>query len=245
MIFLVWNVRGASKENFVSTAIDLVKHNNVDVLVVVEPRISYNRAAEVIKQLNFSNSVVSEVVGFSGGIWVLWNDSRVSLTPILVTDQVISMFVDGYGVDSWIFSAVYGSPDISKRQCLCRTLYLIHDNSTLPWLVAGDFNCVLSADERYGGNPICNQTDFCCWFDKAGMTDMGFMGSKYTWVNKRYSGGLIKQRIDRAICNPCWRAVFPEAFVKHLPKLSSDHNHLLISLISNKVPRATLKPFRF
>ncbi|KAI5334345.1 hypothetical protein L3X38_024478 [Prunus dulcis] len=42
-----------------------------------------------------------------------------------------------------------------------------------------------------------------------------------------------------------WRHKFPEAFVRHLPRVKSDHCPLLISLQSSHLPCANVKPFRF
>lgn len=43
--------------------------------------------------------------------------------------------------------------------------------------------------------------------------DIGFQGSNYTWSNKNT---LIKERLDRFLCNVLWHNLFPDSKVYHL-----------------------------
>lgn len=46
---------------------------------------------------------------------------------------------------------------------------------------------------------------------------------------RRLSDATFKgARLDRALCTVDWKARFPNAFVKHLPRVKSDHSPLLI-----------------
>lgn len=74
------------------------------------------------------------------------------------------------------------------------------------------------------------------------MMDMGFSGARNTWSNLREVTELIQERLDRSFCS--WRQMFPEASVKHMTRINSDHCPLLVDLNpSNSLnfPR----PFRF
>ena len=44
------------------------------MVVLMEPRISGSKADEFIKKCRFHNSHCVEAVGFSGGIWLLWQN---------------------------------------------------------------------------------------------------------------------------------------------------------------------------
>ena len=91
-----WNVRGAGKKGFVNYVSDLSKIFLFEVLVVLEPRISGVKACKVIDKMSFSNNFVVEASGFSGGIWLLWNDSRVKLKVVASSRYSITMvFVEG------------------------------------------------------------------------------------------------------------------------------------------------------
>uniref|UniRef100_A0A2N9F8F6 RNase H type-1 domain-containing protein n=1 Tax=Fagus sylvatica TaxID=28930 RepID=A0A2N9F8F6_FAGSY len=63
------------------------------------------------------------------------------------------------------------------------------------------------------------------------------------WVMVDVSS-LIMQRLDRALANPEWRTLFPDALVSHLTHTDSDHCPILLSLHHN--PNCPLpRPFRF
>lgn len=48
---------------------------------------------------------------------------------------------------------VYAKCDYSKRRNLWNTLSNIN-NVVIPWCIASDFNCIISDDEKLGGNPF-------------------------------------------------------------------------------------------
>ena len=110
----------------------------------------------------------------------------------------------------------------------------------------GDFNEVLSEEEKAGGNPICQRRvrAILDCMNECQMLDLGFSGPKFTWTNKKDLGGLIQCRLDRVWANPDWKTSFPEANVTHLARVNSDHCPLLLKLCPNLVSSAN-RPFRF
>lgn len=67
-----------------------------------------------------------------------------------------------------------------------------------PWLLRGDFNTILQAEEKQDGLSkriyVCSR--FNRWFHEAKMVDLEFKGSKFTWSRE-----MLAKRLDRAICN--------------------------------------------
>ncbi|KAK1648056.1 hypothetical protein QYE76_065861 [Lolium multiflorum] len=55
------------------------------------------------------------------------------------------------------------------------------------------------------------------------LEDMGYEGDIFTWRR-----GLIRERLDRAVCDPRWSAMFPLAGVVHEDFGKSDHRPILI-----------------
>lgn len=96
-----------------------------------------------------------------------------------------------------------------------------------PWLVARDFNCVLTPNERSFGTTsssldMQNFSD-CCF--QLGLDQINTTGAFYTWSN-----GSIWSKIDRALCNIFWHSHFSSSFCV-VPRLesTSDHSPLLIT----------------
>ena len=119
----------------------------------------------------------------------------------------------------------------------------MHD---LPWAFMGDFNEVLSAKEKCGGNPICQRRVSAIkeCMDECRMMDLGFTGPIYTWTNKRELDNLIQCRLDRCWVNPSWKNFYSEANVTHLARINSDHCLLLLNL-NPFLGSNTDRPFRF
>lgn len=51
MNLLLWNARGAGNKGFMNSVRDLIRHHKVDLLVILEPRISGSKADIVISHL--------------------------------------------------------------------------------------------------------------------------------------------------------------------------------------------------
>ncbi|CAL8132773.1 unnamed protein product [Prunus armeniaca] len=75
VIELFQSTRGAGSKKFPGIMKDLVKIHKIEMLVILEPRISGNTALNVIKKLGFSKYHVVDANGFSGGLWMLWNEN--------------------------------------------------------------------------------------------------------------------------------------------------------------------------
>lgn len=69
--FLVWNCQGVAKVGFKHVLKSFVKIYKPILVALLEPRITGMKAEKVIKSLGFKYSHRVEVVGFSGGIWLM------------------------------------------------------------------------------------------------------------------------------------------------------------------------------
>ena len=64
--------------------------------------------------------------------------------------------------------------------------------------------------------------------DECGLFDLGFVGSKFTWYKTYPDGGIVWERLDRAVCTMEWFNLFPATKVKTLVCASSDHSPILV-----------------
>ncbi|KAK9902987.1 hypothetical protein M0R45_001378 [Rubus argutus] len=101
------------------------------------------------------------------------------------------------------------------------------DEDVLPWMICGDFNEIIHADEKQDGKRQSeNQMrGFREVVRYAVLIDLGFVGSKFTWSNK-----FTKIRLDRAFATSFWSDIFPQTRVNVLPLSVSDHAPLLVQL---------------
>jgi hypothetical protein len=78
----IWNCRVAGGKYFSNIVRDCTKMYSIDFLVILEPRISGERANSVIESLGFDSKAKVDAIGYSGGIWCLWKFSSVNITII-------------------------------------------------------------------------------------------------------------------------------------------------------------------
>lgn len=107
------------------------------------------------------------------------------------------------------------------------------DNPTTPWLMAGDFNEILFSHEKQCGRMKAQSAmdEFRHALTDCGLDDLGFEGDAFTWRNHSHSQeGYIRERLDRAVANPEWRAMFPAARVINGDPRHSDHRPVIIEL---------------
>ncbi|WCJ44200.1 RNA-directed DNA polymerase (reverse transcriptase)-related family protein [Euphorbia peplus] len=146
------------------------------------------------------------------------------------------------GSDYFLFTAVYGSPSPVRRQTLWDGLTDISSQAKGPWVLAGDFNAILSTEDRRGGSD--RRSGGCPHFQNfmnaTSLIDLGFSGPHFTW--KR---GLLLQRLDRAIGNCAWLQKFPNTVISHLQRIKSDHRPILFSVTSSIPKPRNGNMFRF
>ncbi|KAL5756462.1 hypothetical protein ACOSQ2_021208 [Xanthoceras sorbifolium] len=130
----------------------------------------------------------------------------------------------------WRFTGFYGDPKQVSREQSWILLRRLAGMDNLPWIIGGDFNEIMWGNEKMGGlfRNGAAMDNFREAINCSGLMDLGFVGNKYTWCNRQFSGVVIWERLDRCLCNLRWRVMFPEAVVIHRDYSSSDHRALII-----------------
>ncbi|XP_062016492.1 uncharacterized protein LOC133732898 [Rosa rugosa] len=143
----------------------------------------------------------------------------------------------------WRFTGIYGYATRSQRWRTWELIRALAVNSTLPWLVVGDFNEVACRDDKSGGRPraAAPMRLFRTTMAEAGLLDMGYYGSRFTWSN-RYT----KERLDRAFQCARWRDWYSCSRAVTLPPNESDHSPILVEVSAERLQiRRTPRQFRF
>ncbi|KAF7834768.1 ribonuclease H [Senna tora] len=173
---------------------------------------------EVVELMELGNRAQEEGRGFAGGIWVGWTDDVGEVEVMGSNMQYIHLKLKG-NLPPWVLTVVYASPHSENRQRLWYELKSFSASLQEEWALIGDFNDILCASEKKGGAPF----------------------------NPR-KAQLFAERIDD--CNLMElptngsRICFPEASIKNLTKMYSDHRSLLVNLYGT-ISRGRNRPFRF
>ncbi|XP_024163831.1 uncharacterized protein LOC112170758 [Rosa chinensis] len=135
-----------------------------------------------------------EATGFSGGIWLLWDKSKLSVDVIDAHSQAITAKINLPRASSWILSIIYASPTYSMRASLWGYLENVFAAAGLPYALIGDFNELLDSSDKNMGSLVGLFGGLRDWVNRNGIIDIGFQGSAYTWTN-----GRIKERLERRL----------------------------------------------
>ena len=247
MNFVIWNSRGDLKPNFQGHIRSLVHEYNPAIFVVMETKLGGDRAKAITDRLPFDGAIHTNTIGYSGGLWLLWNSDFVEVELLAMTEQEIHVEVQVRNTRlTWLFSAIYASPRSEERNILWENLAKVAELHKLPWVMAGDFNEPLVDEDKFGGRGVSinRSLAFKDCLDRCSMVDMGFSGPRYTWTNKRDFSNLMLERIDRYFINPEWCVMYPNARVTHLPRCHSDHCPVLMEALPPSKVKLN-RPFRF
>ncbi|XP_016513333.1 uncharacterized protein LOC107830320 [Nicotiana tabacum] len=88
----------------------------------------------------------------------------------------------------------------------------------------------MDPEEKIGGRPhrAHKSFNFITTMESCGLTDIGYVGAKYTWCNNRRPRKRIWKRLDRILVNDQWSQKFQHNYVRHLMRTGSDHRPLLM-----------------
>ncbi|XP_019200239.1 PREDICTED: uncharacterized protein LOC109193862 [Ipomoea nil] len=200
---------------------NLIKTYRPDVLGLVEPKLSGYQVSAICSKMGYEDWVRVEVVGFSGGIWVLWN-KPIEISVLYTPPQFILIQVNEDGATPWNLAVVYASPAHHLRKRLWNELQAQKREITGPWMAMGDFNAVVCKDETFNYMAYSQQRsmDFVDWIHMEGLVDLGFSGPRFTWMRGVEGTATKGARLDRALCDVGWRDVFGSIEVRKINLLA-------------------------
>ncbi|XP_027150198.1 uncharacterized protein LOC113750422 [Coffea eugenioides] len=234
---LVWNCQGVGSPLTVPhlrEVNNLLSPNLIFLSKTKNKRLVVDRIA---RGLRFDNSVVVEAMHKSGGMAVMWKED----TKILEVNQTaftIEVRIEDYEHHcDWWFVGIYASCDAQIRKEQWRVL---RDRSRLwgdRFLIAGDFNDIVSNDEKWGGTIREKRSlkDFKDFIDQNKLTDLGYEGHPWTWSNHWEEEGEIRQRLDRCLSSYERVQIFDKTRCQHLDTYASDHSMLFLNTEPHKI----------
>ncbi|XP_062094258.1 uncharacterized protein LOC133800317 [Humulus lupulus] len=179
----------------------------------------------------------------NGRIVVAWNPLSYDVDIRGSSSQWMHFDVLAKNRDHFAITVVYASNDKIGRERLWEDLENMAHGISGPWIVMGDFNDVLSPEDRfpYHGNGS-ELASFQHCAESCRLLDMKFSGNFFTWNNKQAGKDRVYAKLDRVLANENWIGKFPTTEVVFFPEGDMDHSPFMVnfgSLPENK------KPFRF
>lgn len=195
-------------------------------------------------RLRYKNCLTVSKMGRSGSLALLWpDDINISISSYS-SSHIDALITDNIG-KIWHFTGFYDNPSTFSRHASWNLLRCLFSQWSGPWIFAGDFNEIISQDEKIGG-PLRLFSQMSVFGDA--LTDCNFFeipiqGLLMTCSRCR-DDGLIMERLDRGVVNSEFFNEFPKVLERHIVKDSSDHLPNLFELFGNK-RNSKVRLFRF
>eukprot|EP00253_Pinus_taeda_P001989 PITA_01989 len=197
-------------------------------------------------QKNFSGAS-NNSRGASGGITTMWNNQYWDCKSTTINQNWLrtNLSRKEENCDLIIYNVYIPNHYREKEQCWKDLKENIENESNLNIILAGDFNLVLHANEKRGGNfihdPFRSQLEGI--MSENELVDIIPKNRKYTWNNRRLGPGNIMERLDRVLVNISLLSSFAASHTKILSATTSDHFPILLTMESH--PHLGPIPFRY
>ncbi|XP_026405153.1 uncharacterized protein LOC113300150 [Papaver somniferum] len=173
-----------------------------------------------------------------GNIRLFWSALITEHTVVSITNQVATVNVGGV-----LVSGIHAASLAADRKELWLELEQVN-SMDLPWLLIGDFNTVLSVDEKNGGRTPLRvaMQDFHEALNVCNLIRAPSSGLQFTWSNNRAGSNRIVCTLDRSLFNLKWIGKYSGWNYKIEVRSISVHSPLLGSCVN--IPKPKNVPFR-
>ncbi|XP_060969466.1 uncharacterized protein LOC133036753 [Cannabis sativa] len=233
MKIISWNARGLGNPSAFRQLRLLVQQQTPHVLFLMETKLACNVVSRFRQSLKFNNGLKVPRVGLSGGLMLLWKDN-VDVTLLNFNANLFDCYMKCDTGPTWHFSAFYGAPETQNRIHTWTLLERCKDVAPLmPWLVIGDFNEILSNQNKLGGalRSEAQMDKFRNVLDSCYLYEQPYEGDPYTWIKGRLNTNATKERLDWCFVNDQWQQSFKQITTHHLDYFKSDHRALSVIVL--------------
>ncbi|KAL3530647.1 hypothetical protein ACH5RR_009969 [Cinchona calisaya] len=196
---LVWNCRGAGSSLTVSQLNEFTYLHSPSIIFLCETKQKKKILDKVRSKISFDNCFIVDSLNKSGGMAMFWRND-VNVLKVQSTAFTIEMELRSLvSQESWWFIGIYASTEDLAR----RGQWKVIQRRKLLWgdcfAIAGDFNDILSNEEKWGGRMREEWTfqDFKKFVKDNELVDLNFVGQPWTWSNNWVGDAIMKQRLDR------------------------------------------------
>ena len=186
MIISFWNIRVLNKPLKQNGILKHLRKTRAAIMGIMETKLS-QLALDSISRSKFRDWKIANNFSHhpNGRIMIIWKEDLVHLDIAQTTDQVIHCLATckSSGI-TFSISFVYAFNALVGRRPLWDNLRRFSSSHIL-WILLGDFNNVLSAEDRVNGLPVTmyESRDFkdCCY--DLGLSDLRYSCLFHTWSN--------------------------------------------------------------
>ena len=225
-----WNVRGANNSDKRNIIRNFIRSQRVDLVCLQETKFQEMSEADA-RSLGVGRLAewrVVEAEGTTGGILVFWDKRKLEVMEVEIGHfSVTCIFKNTEDGFQWAFTGVYGPVERNKSELFWEELGSVKGSWEGPWCIGGDFNMVLSPNERNkGGRFSHSMRRFLEVMNELGLRDLPLQGGPFTW--RRGLNNQCMSRLDRFLVTADWESRFSNAIQSTLSRPVSDHCPVLL-----------------
>eukprot|EP00253_Pinus_taeda_P010145 PITA_10145 len=226
---------------------DLLQSEKLEILLIQETKQNQNEMQKIVDAQKKFSGASNNSRGASGGINTMLNNQYWDCKSITINQNWlrINLSRKEENCDLIIYNVYIPNQYREKEQCWKDLKENIENESNLNIILAGEFNLVLHANEKRGGNfiydPFRNQLEGI--MSENELVHIFPKNRKYTWNNRRLGPSNIMERLDRVLVNISFLSSFAASHTKILNATASDHFPILLTMESH--PHLGPIPFRY
>ncbi|XP_060202945.1 uncharacterized protein LOC132631385 [Lycium barbarum] len=166
----------------------MIKEYKIPLVALQEPFIKESK----IESYKYNLGMHGAYANNSNKIWIFWGND-IDCSIYCSEDQMVTCKVVLNSSQQVFISVVYDKSRTAGREDLWRYMRVIASTINEPWAICGDFNSILSTDEKMGGRPHSLKKKLAIhgMFASCGLKDNGFSGNIFTWSNERKGEEMI------------------------------------------------------
>jgi exonuclease III len=193
MKILGWNCRGICNASTTRALRAIIKVQNPHCIFLCETKATDVRLEKLTRSIGFTEHVIISPKGRACGVCFFWSNSvNAKVIEFDVRTIVVSVHDE---FCSWSLIGFYEPPYQAKKHKAWSNLHGLLQSLNNPWMCFGDFNVVMEEEEKEEGKRgSFSSPNFLkdLMFD-LGAIDLGYFGNQFTWWNKRWGKGAIRE----------------------------------------------------
>ncbi|XP_027192706.1 uncharacterized protein [Cicer arietinum] len=217
MSIISWNYRGLGNLRTVPNLKFLVRNYNSDIIFLYKTLVNLNKIEELRVFLGYDFCFSTSREGRGGGIAMLCHSFFPCVIIGFLTNH-IDVEAEENSVGRWRLTGYYNYPKSRRRRDAWNMLRNLAHVSNLPWCIIGDFNDILSSNEKKGR--VNREQWLINGFRQAvsdsELTDVHMDGYPFTWFKILGTERAVEERLDCALANSLWHLTFPNANLVNL-----------------------------
>lgn len=152
MKICAWNCQGIGGTLIVHCLRGIIKSRQPDLIFLMETKNKDEVVQAVARRMKYGNCLIEPAEGKSGGLCIMWSwEGKIDI--ISQGKYCITLKVEDPNNNSeWFLLFIYGPTDFNTRKILWDELVGIGEIRKESWLCLGDWNDILSNEEKIGGN---------------------------------------------------------------------------------------------